>query len=258
MNPLEDEFPDVISKAMLGKGIDTSDLAADTGASPAAIRSMLGGEMNADTAALIAPALGLDTAALIALPDYRPEPLSLPGIRRIEAPFGQWTVNAWLVEKDGTTLLFDAGFAKTDVLESLNGTSPNAVFITHDHPDHVGGVKALQAAGLTLITETEALAQETFSFGPLRLTAVDLSGHKTPTAGYFIEGMGTKLLISGDAIFAGSIGRCQKPAALRTAFTNLRRVLSQAGSECIILPGHGPATTVAEEFASNPFRSALA
>jgi hydroxyacylglutathione hydrolase len=253
MSSLEDEFPDVISKAMLGHGIDTAILAAKTEATPAAITSLLDGEMDAPTVSLISPALGLGPAALISLPSYLPEPLAIEGIRRIEVPFGQWMVNAWLIEKDGTTLLFDTGHRPNDVFENLHGTSPEAVFITHDHPDHIGGVDTLRKKGLTIINETEALNREKFTYGSLTITATDLSGHKTPTAGYFIEGMGEKILISGDAIFAGSIGRCQNPAALQTALDNLHRVLTQAGDDCIILPGHGPATTVAQERASNPF-----
>lgn len=253
MSQLEDSLPDVISKAMLGHGIDTPALAAETGTSQASIDALLHGEMHAPTATLIAPALGLDPAALIALPSYLPQPLTLAGIRRIEVPFGQWTVNAWLIEKDGTTLLFDTGHRQSDVLESLHGATPEAIFITHDHPDHIGGVEALQAAGFLIISEAQALRQQHFTHGPLTITALDLSGHKTPTAGYLIEGLGEKILISGDAIFAGSIGRCRSTSALQTAFVNLRRVLAQAGDHCIILPGHGPATTVAEELTSNPF-----
>lgn len=253
MSSLEDEFPDVISKAMLGCGIDAPTLAAKSGASRSAISSLLDGEMDAATVSRIAPVLGLDSTALIALPDYQPEPLKLSGIRRIEVPFGQWTVNAWLIEIEGSTLLFDTGHRANDVSESLDGTIPDAVFITHEHPDHIGGVDALRKKNLRIISETEALSEKAFTFGKLTITSADLSGHKTPTAGYFIEGASKKLLISGDAIFAGSIGKCQNPDAYQTAFANLQRVLAHAGDDCVILPGHGPATTVAQERASNPF-----
>ena len=123
--------------------------------------------------------------------------------------------------------------------------------ITHAHGDHVGGIAAFEAAGIRVISETEALETSTFELGSVTLRAVDLSGHKIPTAGYFIEGFGKRLLVAGDSIFAGSIGRCSSTAAYLMALDNLRRVLRGAGPECVILPGLGPATIVAEEFSSN-------
>lgn len=257
MSLLEDDFTDVISKAMLGRGIDEPALAVRTGASPAAIRSLLDGKMDAATVALISPAIGLDPSSLIALPGYQPEPLDLEGVRRIEVPFGQWTVNSWLIEKESILLLFDTGHRPNDVLENLNGESPDAVMITHQHPDHIGGMETMREKGFQIISETEAFARECFLMGNLSITPVDLSGHMTPTAGYFIEGLEKNLLISGDAIFAGSIGKCHNPSSFQTAFANLRRVLAEIGNDCVILPGHGPATTVAQELVSNPFREIL-
>ena len=250
---LEDEIPDVVAKAMMGLELEARDLAEKSGVGVGCIESILRGA--SDDAALrkIAPPLGLDPEALAALPNYLPEKREIAGVRRIELPFGQWTVNAWMVEHDGVRLLFDTGCSGDDITGALRGAMPDAVFITHAHHDHVGGNAAMEAAGIRVISETEALETSAFEFGPISLRVVDLSGHKTPTAGYFIDGLGKRLLVAGDSIFAGSIGRCQSTADYRTALENLRCVLAEAGPECVILPGHGPTTTVAEEFSSNPF-----
>ena len=250
---LEDEIPDVVAKAMLGLEMDAGGLAAKSGIGVARIEAVLRG--NPDEASLrkIAPALGLDPEALVGLPEFHPAEHDIPGVRRIVLPFGQWTVNAWLLELGGIRLLFDTGCEEDDIRAALGGTMPDAVFITHAHGDHVGGIAAFEAAGIRVISETEALETSTFELGSVTLRAVDLSGHKIPTAGYFIEGFGKRLLVAGDSIFAGSIGRCSSTAAYLMALDNLRRVLRGAGPECVILPGHGPATTVAEEFSSNPF-----
>lgn len=255
---LEDEVPDVVAKAMLGLGMDAGELAGKSGIPAARIEAILRGDPDETALRAIATALGLDPDALVRLPGYHPEKQEIPGVRRLVLPFGQWTVNTWLIAHSGTRLLFDTGCAPADISAALGGAMPDAVFITHAHPDHVGGIGAFASAGVRVISETEALATAAFTFGEISLRAVDLSGHCTPTAGYLIEGLEKTLLVAGDAIFAGSIGRCRSAAAYRTAMGNLRRTLREAGPDCVILPGHGPATTVAEELSSNPFHPLFA
>ena len=250
---LEDGIGDVVAKAMLGLGMDAGGLAEMTGLPASRIEGILRGDFDAESLRKIAPVLRLDVEALVSLPGYLPGKQEIPGVRRLELPFGQWTVNAWLVEAGGFRLLFDTGCGGDDITAALGGAIPDAVFITHAHGDHVGGVSALESAGVRVIPETQALREGAYGFGAVSIRAVDLSGHMTPTAGYLIGGLGKSLLVAGDAIFAGSIGRCRSTDAYQTAFGNLRRVLGEAGPDCVILPGHGPATTVAEELVSNPF-----
>lgn len=250
---LEDEIPDVIAKAMMGLGLNAAALAEKSGIGAAAINAILRGDAEEASLRKIAPALGLSEDALVGLTGYLPRKQEITGLSQLELPYRQWTVNAWLIEHGGIRLLFDTGFGENDILTALGSSLPDAVFITHSHEDHVGGIAALEAAGVRVISEEMALAETEFFFGEISLRAVDLSGHKSPTAGYILEGLEQRLLVAGDAIFAGSIGRCRSTDAYELAFTNLRRVLSEAGSDCIILPGHGPATTIAEEMVSNPF-----
>ena len=252
---LEDEFSDVIAKAMKGLEIEAEDLAKDAGVSPCEISGLLHGDMEEITVRKISETLGLDAEAIISLSTYTPAPLSLPGIHRIELPFRQWTVNAWLVEKDGTRILFDTGFGDTDVLEKVSTEELDAVLITHDHPDHTGGNSALKSKGLRIISEVEAMKLGTLTFGGLKIRVVDLSGHKSPAVGYFIEGLAKPVLVPGDAIFAGSMGRCLSQSAYELAFDTLREAFTGIPDDCVILPGHGSATTLGEEKKSNPFRS---
>ena len=86
---LEDEFTDVIAKAMRGLGIDVPGLSEASGIAVGEIETLLGGQMKEFTARAISPALGLDAEALVALPGYLPDPIAIPGIRRIELPFGK-------------------------------------------------------------------------------------------------------------------------------------------------------------------------
>ena len=252
---LEDEFTDVIAKAMRGLGIDIPALSETSGITVAEIETLLGGAMDEATARAICPALGLDAEALIDLPGYLPQSVAIPGVRRIELPFGKWIVNAWEVEHGGIRLLFDAGTGERDILGKVSPQGLDALLITHSHPDHIGGVEAMVAAGVRVISETEALATGKLSFGSLELQTVDLSGHCTPATGYFVNGLARQLFIPGDAIFAGSMGGCKTREAHDLASRTLRTALTKAAPGCLLLPGHGPATSLAEELVSNPFKN---
>ena len=250
---LEDEFSDVIAKAMKGLELEAEELAKEAGVSPCEISGLLHGDMDEMTVRKISPHLGLDAKALVALPGYRLEPLKLAGIRRIEVPFRQWSVNAWLVEKNGTQILFDTGFGERDVANAIQGEEPEAILITHGHDDHIGGNAALKSRGLRIISEVEAMKLGSLTFGGLKVRVVDLSGHKSPAVGYFIEGFSVPVFIPGDAVFAGSMGRCLSRSAYELAFDTLRDALQGVPDDCVILPGHGPATTLGQELVSNPF-----
>lgn len=255
---LEDDFTDVIAKAMRGLCMDAAALSQAARIPAGEIESLLGGVMNDAVARAVCPPLGLDADALVALPGYLPQPVAIPGVRRIELPFGKWIVNAWELEMDGIRLLFDAGYGERDILEKVSPHGLEALLITHAHPDHIGGLDTLAAAGVRVVSETEALAVGRFSFGSLELGTVDLSGHCAPATGYFVNGMERQLFIPGDAIFAGSMGGCKTCEAHGLAGRTLRAALAKAESGCVILPGHGPVTTVAEELASNPFKQRFA
>jgi glyoxylase-like metal-dependent hydrolase (beta-lactamase superfamily II) len=251
---LEDEFSDVIAKAMRGLELDSSALASSCGISAERVEALLQGNMDQDAIASICPVLGLDAAALLNLPNYLPQEIHLAGIRKIELPFGQWKVNAWEIQHDGTQLLFDAGFGELDILDEVSSSSLDALLITHAHPDHIGGVKALSEKGVRGISEQEALLQGTLDFGSIHIEVVDLSGHCSPAVGYLIHGLARQVFIVGDAIFAGSMGGCKTRAAYELAGLTLKKACAKADPDCIILPGHGPATTLAEELRHNPFQ----
>jgi glyoxylase-like metal-dependent hydrolase (beta-lactamase superfamily II) len=83
--------------------------------------------------------------------------------------------------------------------------------------------------------------------------ACELSGHYTPALGFHIEGLSRPVLVTGDALFAGSIGGCGTPEIYQLALRTLRATLAALPDETVLLPGHGSATTLGEERVSNPF-----
>ena len=65
---------------------------------------------------------------------------------------------------------------------------------------------------------------------------------------------GGRVMFAGDTLFAGSIGRTDLPGGdMRTMTDTLRTKILPMADETVVLPGHGPSTTIGRERASNPF-----
>ena len=96
--------------------------------------------------------------------------------------------------------------------------------------------------------------------------SVDLApGHTAGSVVFRLPGDGedseaaAPLLLSGDVLFAGSVGRCDLPGGSWEAMqTSLREVILPMADETVVLPGHGPSTTIGRERAGNPYLQNLA
>ncbi|MFO7946508.1 MAG: MBL fold metallo-hydrolase, partial [Armatimonadota bacterium] len=88
----------------------------------------------------------------------------------------------------------------------------------------------------------------------LQITVIHTPGHSPGSVCFAMEGS----CFTGDTLFAGSIGRTDLPGADPQAMErSLQTLIEQIPDEAEILPGHGPASTMAEEKASNPFLTAM-
>lgn len=258
---LEDDFTYVLRKALIGHGLAPGEVAQQAGLPETDVLSFLRGGFSAATARSIAPVLGLGPEAFARHELYQPRPPAMPGIQRLDLSFDGERVNAWIVNDGGSLILFDAGHKPDELLAGLQaacGRMPDRVFITHAHRDHVGALPHLLTAGLPIhaagIAGTVAMKPgDTVFCGPLAVRACDLSGHASPALGFHIEGLSKPVLVTGDALFAGSMGGCTSPAVYRHALRTLREALAPLPDDTVLLPGHGPATTLGEERVSNPF-----
>jgi len=161
------------------------------------------------------------------------------------------------------------------------------VWVTHAHFDHIGGVKSLVEAISTPVTiachpEDRVLWEErggapyfglSIDLAPepdhwiadgeiLRLGQYEFEvrhvpGHTPGHVVYFCTAEG--LLFCGDVIFKGAIGRTDLPGGdTDQLLASIQHQVLTLPDETRIMPGHGPATTIADERRSNPFLSYLA
>lgn len=93
---------------------------------------------------------------------------------------------------------------------------------------------------------------DTISFGHHTLTILPTPGHSPGSAFFYCEE--ERLAFSGDTLFRMSIGRTDFIQGNHAdIITSLRTVVTQLPSDTLILPGHGPQTTVGEERDMNPY-----
>ena len=146
----------------------------------------------------------------------------------------------------------------------------DVLLVTHGHGDHVGALSEIcQATGapafidkddLPLLGELRTKIEgsivegEVFSVGRQSFRACKTPGH---TAGGVCL-VHPQVAFVGDAIFAGSMGGTRRQSDYASLQGALREKVLGLDERVVLYPGHGPATTVGEERAHNPFFSGLA
>lgn len=198
---------------------------------------------------------------------------------------GPTQTNCYVVRADRgapEAVVVDPGYDEPQLRLELAraGARCAAILVTHCHWDHLGGIAGLAEASGAPVYMPEREAQvledpeaffpgqgirpytpdvrvedgDTIEVAGLTFDVVDVPGHSPGHVAYATDGM----LLSGDVLFAGSVGRTDLPFAdWDTLVDSIRTLLDRFPPETVVYPGHGPPTTLGAERARNPFLAEL-
>ena len=200
---------------------------------------------------------------------------------------GPFQENSYLLvdETLGHAVLVDPGDEGDRLVRAVreSGATLDAIWLTHAHLDHIGGITVVQrafpvpvfchAADEPLYRNAHAQAEyfgipfeqptpadrevsdgDTLTVGSLSFSVMHAPGHAPGLCVFHGHGVA----FVGDLVFAGSIGRTDLPLSDPAAMTRSLALVSTLPPTTRAYPGHGPSTTIGEELRSNPFLTGVA
>ena len=200
-------------------------------------------------------------------------------------PVGPLQCNCSVIGDESTreAMVIDPGDEIEDVLALIrkHNLQVKQIVITHAHIDHVGGAMKLRAAtgapillnqsdyALLKMIDMQAVwvgmappgkveidhslgQADRVRAGSLNADVIHTPGHTEGSICLYFPA--EKKLIAGDTLFAGSIGRTDLPGgSFQKIINSLHEKVLALPDDTIVVPGHGPLTTIGEERESNPF-----
>jgi glyoxylase-like metal-dependent hydrolase (beta-lactamase superfamily II) len=278
--PLEDDCCDILKKSRTGLGLSVGDVSQRAGLSDGIITALERGGQARDRIELLrlAKALGLrgEPLAQIALDKWEPMAQNQPEwIQTVHGSIGGYGVHGYVVHDHGEAVVIDTAYNATAMIEVLEKHKLRLVGIclTHGHADHAEGIDQilmhrevpvyLGPEDIDLLNwkpRADLLAAPAdghpIKVGHRTIHCLATSGHTPGGICYRVDDSKEPVCFVGDTLFAGSIGRSNPSNLYVTHLKSVNHRVLALGPDYRLLPGHGPATTVAEERNHNPFATA--
>lgn len=200
---------------------------------------------------------------------------------------GPIMTNAYLLWDSETKrgVVVDPGSQPKTLIDAIrnNALQIEAILLTHAHFDHIGGVddvydatkapvivhqneadwltnpelngSAYSGLNEVRVRKADTLIKEdgTRTWSGWNVQMFHTPGHSPGSVSYYWKE--EQLLISGDVLFQGSVGRTDLPGGDYDTLMASVRTLMELPDETRVLPGHGPETTIAQEQYGNPYVS---
>ena len=195
-----------------------------------------------------------------------------------------WT-NAYLLwDAEGVAVLVDPGGDPSEALgfAEEKGLEIEWILLTHGHGDHIGGLDearirsrkgvAIHHADAPMLTSPEENLSrwmgspvksgaadkvledgETFWVGSMEVRVIHTPGHTAGSSCFLFREGATERLVSGDTLFARSVGRTDLPGGSETELKSSLVKLAALADTLPVLPGHGPETSLGREKKENPY-----
>ncbi len=166
---------------------------------------------------------------------------------------GPWPMNAYVLVSTttGASVLIDPGAEPNKLLSMLEGTTPQAIWLTHTHMDHVTALAEMKAilgvpvvaydgpwlADLGVPVDMRLADGDVVTVGPDQLQVRYAPGHIEDQV-CFVDEDGNQAIV-GDTIFAGGPGKTWSAEGFQTTLGTLRDVVLAWSDDTVCYPGHG-------------------
>ena len=193
---------------------------------------------------------------------------------------GTYGTNCSVITEENKVWIVDPGADAQDIIGFLKerALELKAVILTHAHFDHIGAIPEFEKAFPALkvyvhpsdvpmfghplnqnppdypsvgkpnsICDAGSLSGDV----PFAVSVIETPGHTPGGVCYYLPDL--KVLLAGDTLFAGSVGRTDLPGGDMAKLALSLKELRKLPDETRVVPGHGPQTTIGAERRSNPY-----